>query len=49
MSHVQSGDMIKIAADVPGYPFDNIMVGKSQYEKEENLAKTEAMTEDCHA
>jgi hypothetical protein len=26
LSHAQSGDTIKVAADVPGYPHDNILV-----------------------
>jgi fructose-bisphosphate aldolase, class II len=48
-NHAQSEDTIKIAADVPGSPFDNILVNTSHYEKEENLAKAKALAEYRHA
>jgi fructose-bisphosphate aldolase, class II len=49
LNHAQSEDTIKIAADLPGCPFDNILVDMAHYEKEENLAKAKALTEYRHA
>jgi fructose-bisphosphate aldolase class II len=49
LDHAQDEEIIKKAADIPGCPFDSIMVDMSHYEKEENLEKTKLMTEYCHA
>lgn len=49
LDHAQDEEIIKKAADMPGCPFDSIMVDMSHYEKEENLEKTKTLTEYCHA
>jgi fructose-bisphosphate aldolase, class II len=48
LDHAQDEEIIRKAADMPGCPFDSIMVDMSHYEKEENLEKTKILTEYCH-
>jgi fructose-bisphosphate aldolase class II len=47
LDHAQDEDLIRLAADT--LPFDSIMVDMSHYEKAENLSKTAALVEYCHA
>ncbi|GAB1209290.1 hypothetical protein APSETT445_008062 [Aspergillus pseudonomiae] len=47
LDHAQNYDQIKEIAD--SLPFDSIMVDMSHYEKEENLERTAALREYCHA
>jgi fructose-bisphosphate aldolase class II len=46
LDHAQDEEMIRKAADT--LPFDSIMIDMSHYEKEINLAKTEALVRYCH-
>jgi fructose-bisphosphate aldolase class II len=47
LDHAQDENLIRLAADT--LPFDSIMVDMSHYEKAENLSKTAALVEYCHA
>jgi fructose-bisphosphate aldolase class II len=47
LDHAQDEAMIRNAADT--LPFDSIMVDMSHYDMHENLAKTKALVEYCHA
>lgn len=46
LDHAQDETIIKRAADMP---FDSIMVDMSHHSKAENLARTTALVEHCHA
>ncbi|THZ82634.1 aldolase [Aureobasidium pullulans] len=47
LDHAQDEELIRHAANT--LPFDSIMVDMSHYEKAENLSKTAALVEYCHA
>ncbi|KAF9889342.1 hypothetical protein FE257_007452 [Aspergillus nanangensis] len=47
LDHAQDADQIQYVAD--HLPVDSVMVDMSHYEEEENLAKTKALREYCHA
>jgi fructose-bisphosphate aldolase class II len=47
LDHAQDYEQIKYVAD--NLPFDSIMVDMSHYGKEDNLVKTRALRDYCHA